>query len=300
MFEEALARVSRRLGVLAAASARANYAMKGSPPPVQRGRSARAEGRSRFHEGWIRIEEARPRQGPVPASRNCVTPRPKEPRRYPSPGGQAAGNETANRRRLKLIAAPFHLFGGTPPAIRVDQHWGSEAAGSRELRRPDSFVGGSLWCQMSASCFLRTSRVSGVHLVNQAIWADAVRGVAPELATHASRRAAHGAKEYAAFIPEITALCATSRETAQAVAAVKAWSPRVPDHLRTRWRDHSAGRRPQRRPCIRIRNGNDQGKGAAADELVVPYLGKAVERRRASTQTRRLGCSRNHRTVGGS
>ena len=54
--------------------------------------------------------------------------------------------------------------------------------------------------------------------VNQAIWADAVRGVAPELATRIEASRAWR-KEYAAFIPEITALCATSRETAQAVAA---------------------------------------------------------------------------------
>ena len=48
----------------------------------------------------------------------------------------------------------------------------------------------------------------GSLAVNQAIWADAVRGVDPDLAKRIDASKSWR-KEYAAFIPEITALCAS-------------------------------------------------------------------------------------------
>lgn len=111
--------------------------------------------------------------------------------------------------------------------------------------------------------------------VNQAIWADAVRGVAPELATRIEASRAWR-KEYAAFIPEITALCATSRETAQAVAAAGLESARSRIIFERDGETIPLADAPGVDPAFEFATETIKGKGAAADELVVPYLGKQL------------------------
>ena len=115
----------------------------------------------------------------------------------------------------------------------------------------------------------------GSLAVNQAIWADAVRGVDPDLAKRIDASKSWR-KEYAAFIPEITALCASSREAAEAIAAAGLESARSRIVFERDGQVTSLDVAADLAPAFEFATETVQGKAVPASELVVPYLGKEL------------------------
>lgn len=112
-------------------------------------------------------------------------------------------------------------------------------------------------------------------LVNRAIWADAVRGVDPALAERIDS-SANWRKEYAAFVHEITELCASSREAAEAIATAGLAAARERLVFESDGQTWSLESAPDQDPTFELATETIEGKGERVDELVVPYLGKSL------------------------
>lgn len=112
----------------------------------------------------------------------------------------------------------------------------------------------------------------GSLAVNQAIWADSVRKVDPELA-HRIELSEAWRGDYADFVHEITALCASSAEIAQTVAAAGLASAR--EHLvferdgeATSLQDFADAK-----PAFELETETVRGSAQPLDEIVMPYRG---------------------------
>lgn len=108
--------------------------------------------------------------------------------------------------------------------------------------------------------------------VNQAIWADAVREIDPEL-SHLIELSEAWRSDYAGFAHEITALCASSAEVAQTVAAAGLASAR--DHLVFE-RDGdvtSLDDFADAEPTFEFQTETIRGSALPLEEIVLPYRG---------------------------
>ncbi len=115
----------------------------------------------------------------------------------------------------------------------------------------------------------------GSLATNQAIWADAVRGVNADLAKRIEASPAWR-KDYAAFIPEITGLCSTSRETAEAVATAGLAAARSRLVFERNGAATPVDSTSEVTPSFEFTTETIQGKGKRVEELVVPHLGKTL------------------------